>query len=273
MVNKKVEITVISDVHLGTFGSHAEEVLIYLDSINPEVLIINGDLVDIWQFRKRYFPKSHLAVLQKVFQIAASGKTVYFIPGNHDDLIRKFGDFSIGNLHFRNELVLEINNQKVWIHHGDKYDKTVRNQSIAAFGGYFYEHLILLEKGINWMLNKMNIKSLQATKKLKAFSKSMSKKSMDFEAKAIEEAIEKQCDVMICGHTHNPKKQFIENENGKILYLNSGDWVEHLSALEYNNEQWEVIHFAQVSPTIDKITLPTEIIIPKEPRELAFDLK
>lgn len=278
MVSKKVEIAVISDIHLGTFGSHAEEVLTYLNSINPEMLIINGDLVDIWQFRKRYFPKSHLAVLQKIFQIAASGTTVYFIPGNHDDLIRKFGDFSIGNLHFRNELELEINNQKIWVHHGDKYDKAVRNQSIAAFGGYVYEHFILLEKGINWILNLLKIQPIRAAKKLKSFSKNMSKKSVDFEAKAIEEAMQKQCDIMICGHTHQPKKQVIENENGKVLYINSGDWVENLSALEYNNEQWQVIRFAATSPvtspiTTEKITLPTDIITPKEPKELAFDLK
>lgn len=258
MVNRKVEIAIISDVHLGTFGSHAEEVLTYLNSITPEVLIINGDLVDIWQFRKRYFPKSHFAVLQKIFQIASSGKTVYFLPGNHDDLIRRFGDFSLGNVHIQNELFLEVNNQKIWIHHGDKYDKTVKNKRFAAFGGYLYEHLMLLEKGFNWLLNAIRIKPIQATKKLKAFSKRMSKKAMDFEAKSIDEAIANKCDIMICGHTHQPQKRTIATENGNILYLNSGDWVENLSALEYNDKEWEVIHFQNNTPTIST----KEIIVP-----------
>ena len=272
MEKKKIDIAVISDVHLGTFGSRAKEVLTYLESIDPQMLIINGDLIDIWQFRKRYFPASHLAVLQKIFQIAASGKTVYFIPGNHDDLIRKFGNFSIGNLHFRNELELEINNQKVWIHHGDKYDKAIRNQRIAAFGGYIYEHFILLEKGFNWVLNLFGIRPIRVTKKVKAFTKQLSKKSVDFEAKAIEEAIEKECDIMICGHTHRPKKQEIENSDSKLLYLNSGDWVEHLSALELDKDKWELVYFAPLQ-AVPKVTLNTEIVQQKETGKLAFDLQ
>lgn len=245
MENKKIDIAVISDIHLGTFGSHAEEVLIYLESIEPNILVINGDLVDIWQFRKRYFPKSHLAVLQKIFQIAASGKTVYFLPGNHDNLIRKFGDFSIGNVHIQNELVLEIDGQKVWFHHGDKYDTTVKNQSFAAFGGYLYEHLILAEKGFNYLLKLLKIKPFKLAKRLKAFSKKMSAKSANFEDKALIESIKKQYDIMICGHVHKPQNRVFTNKEGSVLYLNSGDWIENLSSLEYNHQTWEVIEFEE----------------------------
>jgi len=243
---KKVEIAVISDVHLGTYGSRAEEVLLYLNSIEPEILVINGDLVDIWQFRKRYFPKAHLAVLQKIFQLAATGKSVYFLPGNHDDLIRKFGDFSLGNLHIQNELTLEIGGKQVWFHHGDKYDLSVRHRGLAAFAGRLYELYILMEKGLNWLLQPFRI-HLQSAKKLKAFSKRMSKTAIDFEAKAIDEAISRNFDIMICGHVHRPQKRRITNKNGQILYLNSGDWVENLSALEYTDEKWKVVRFLKTA--------------------------
>ncbi len=266
MVNRKVKIAIISDVHLGTFGSRAEEVLIYLNSITPEMLIVNGDLVDIWQFRKRYFPKSHLAVLQKIFSLAANGTPVYFLPGNHDNLIRKFGDFSLGNLRIQNELFLEIDGKKVWIHHGDKYDKAVDHQRLAAFGGYIYEHLILIERGFNFLLKKMDIKPFSLTRKLKSFSKSMSKKSGDFEAKALAEAIEKECDIMICGHVHRPQNHEITNEKGSILYLNSGDWVENLTALEYDHSEWKIIRFQQPlvpvfkkDASLIKTTLPQSV--------------
>lgn len=243
MTKRKVEIVVISDVHLGTFGSRATELMLYLESVEPETLIINGDLIDIWQFRKRYFPKSHLAILQKIINLTSNGVTTYFLPGNHDDLIRKFGDFSIGNFHVQNELILNINNQKVWFHHGDKYDASVRNQSLAAFGGYLYEHLILVENLFNRFLKLFKIKPFQIAKKIKMFSKRMSKKSSNFELKAFQESIEKGCDIMICGHVHKPQKRIFENKNGKILYLNSGDWVENLSALEYNSGEWKVLDF------------------------------
>jgi UDP-2,3-diacylglucosamine pyrophosphatase LpxH len=60
MQKRKLEVVVISDVHLGTYGSRASELVAYLDSIEPEILVLNGDIVDIWQFSKRYFPQSHM---------------------------------------------------------------------------------------------------------------------------------------------------------------------------------------------------------------------
>ncbi|MEH6406333.1 MAG: UDP-2,3-diacylglucosamine diphosphatase, partial [Leeuwenhoekiella sp.] len=69
-MKRKVELVVISDVHLGTYGSHAQELLYYLQSIKPKTLILNGDIIDIWQFRKRYFPKSHLQVIKKIMSLA-----------------------------------------------------------------------------------------------------------------------------------------------------------------------------------------------------------
>ncbi|MFT5835047.1 MAG: UDP-2,3-diacylglucosamine pyrophosphatase LpxH [Cognaticolwellia sp.] len=255
MAIRKVEVAIISDVHLGTFGSRASELMLYLESIHPKTLIINGDLVDIWQFRKRYFPKSHLAILQKIFSLAATGIPVYFIPGNHDDLIRKFGDFSLGNLHIQNELILNIGGEKVWFHHGDKYDKSVSHQGLAAFGGRIYEGFILLEKGFNWLLKPFGMQPIQMAKKIKSFSKKISKTALDFETMAIDEAILREFDVMVCGHVHKPQNQIITKNSGSLLYLNSGDWVENLTALEYENNRWKVVRFSDLS--LEEITSKT----------------
>ncbi len=94
---RKVELVVISDVHLGTFGCHAKELLHYLTSIKPKILVLNGDIIDIWQFRKSYFPKIHLKVIQKILAMASKGTKVYYITGNHDELLRKFSDTTMGN--------------------------------------------------------------------------------------------------------------------------------------------------------------------------------
>ena len=83
---RRVEIAIISDVHLGTPGSHAKELLIYLRSIKPEILILNGDIIDIWQFKKRYWPKSHMKVVKYLIGLAAKGTQVYYITGNHDEM-------------------------------------------------------------------------------------------------------------------------------------------------------------------------------------------
>ena len=97
--NKKkrnLELVVISDVHLGTYGCHAKELLSYLKSINPAIIILNGDIIDIWQFSKRYWPKSHMKVLKYFMGWISEGKEIYYITGNHDEMFRKFVDFNIG---------------------------------------------------------------------------------------------------------------------------------------------------------------------------------
>ncbi len=102
-IKRKVEIAVISDVHLGTYGCQAEQLLTYLNSINPKKLILNGDIVDIWQFSKRYFPKAHLRVIKKIIDMATDGVEVIYITGNHDEMLRKFSGTSIGNISIVNK--------------------------------------------------------------------------------------------------------------------------------------------------------------------------
>ncbi|MBK8485040.1 MAG: metallophosphoesterase [Saprospiraceae bacterium] len=103
---------VLSDVHLGTFGCQARELLNYLQSIQPEVLILNGDFIDGWQFTKRYFPLVHIQVIYEVMKMAMNGTKVYYLSGNHDEFIRKFIPFYSGNIYFRDQLELEIDGKR-----------------------------------------------------------------------------------------------------------------------------------------------------------------
>ena len=81
MKKRKLEVAVISDVHLGTFGCHAKELCQYLSSIKPKILILNGDIIDIWQFRKSYFPSSHLKVIKKIISMSTKGSKIYYLSG------------------------------------------------------------------------------------------------------------------------------------------------------------------------------------------------
>ena len=111
-MRRPVEIAVLSDIHLGTYGCHAKEVCQYLNSITPEILILNGDIIDIWQFRKRFFPKEHLKVIKKIITLASKGTHVYYITGNHDEMLRKFSDATMGNIHLIDKLVLNLDGKK-----------------------------------------------------------------------------------------------------------------------------------------------------------------
>ena len=241
---RKVEIAVISDVHLGTFGCHAKELCQYLSSIKPKTLILNGDIIDIWQFRKSYFPASHQKVIKKIISLSTKGTKIYYLTGNHDELLRKFTDLNIGNLSLINKLVLNIDNKKAWIFHGDVFDASITNAKwLAKLGGWGYDFLILFNRFLNWFLIKINREPYSLSKKIKDNVKSAVKFITNFENICIDLAIENKYDFVICGHIHEPKIEVRETSKGTTTYLNSGDWIENLTALEYNFGKWKIFKY------------------------------
>ena len=243
-LKRKIEVAVISDVHLGTYGCHARELLTYLNSIAPRKLVLNGDIIDIWQFNKRYFPSTHLKVIKKIMDMAAEGTEVIYITGNHDELLRKFSDTEIGNISIVDKAVLELDGKRAWIFHGDVFDVSIQNAKwIARLGGFGYDFLIVLNRFVNWWLVKMGRERYSLSKKIKNSVKRAIKHISDFEEISSELAIENGFQYVICGHIHQPKMEIRENKNGSTTYLNSGDWVENLTALEYQFKRWKIYHY------------------------------
>ncbi|WP_310556635.1 UDP-2,3-diacylglucosamine diphosphatase [Flavobacterium sp.] len=246
MKKRKVELVVISDVHLGTYGCHAKELVNYLSSIKPKTLILNGDIIDIWQFRKSYFPKDHFKVIKSIINCASKGTKVHYLTGNHDEMLRKFSDTFVGNFSLQDKLLLDLDGKKAWIFHGDVFDASVQHSKwIAKLGGLGYDYLILINRFVNWCLNKMGKEPYSFSKKIKSSVKKAVKFIGDFEETATDLAIEKKYDYVICGHIHEPKIKTVENKFGNTLYLNSGDWIENLTALEYNNKRWKLFKYSE----------------------------
>lgn len=244
MKKRPVDLVVLSDVHLGTYGCHAKELLHYLATIKPKILILNGDIIDIWQFRKSYFPKSHLKVIKKLLDFSAKGTKVYYITGNHDEMLRKFADTTMGNFSIVNKVVLELDGKKAWFFHGDVFDSSVHSAKwIAKLGGLGYDYLILLNRFINWILVKMGREPYSLSKKIKSGVKQAVKFISDFETTAADIAIENNYDYVVCGHIHEPSITIKENKKGSVTYLNSGDWIENLTALEYHNKNWTLYRY------------------------------
>lgn len=241
---RKVELAVISDVHLGTYGCHAKELLKYLKSIDPEVLVLNGDIIDIWQFSKRYWPKSHMKVVRYLLGMIAKGKTIYYITGNHDEVFRKFNHFSLGSFEIKNKLVLDLEGGPAWIFHGDVFDVVMKySRWLAKLGAIGYDSLILVNSMINWVGKKMGKGPISMSRKIKNSVKSAVKFINDFEDTAAGIAIDNEFRYVVCGHIHQPEMREISNEKGNVLYLNSGDWIENLTSLEYHQGQWSIYSY------------------------------
>jgi len=246
MKKRPVNIVVLSDIHLGTYGCRAKELLKYLKSINPETIILNGDIIDIWQFSKRYWPKSHMKVVKYIMTWISKGKTVYYVTGNHDEMFRKFVGFKLGTFSIVNKVMLDVDDKKAWIFHGDVFDVTMQHSKwVAKLGAIGYDALILLNSAINFIALKLGRNPISMSKKIKNSVKSAVKFINNFEQTAADIAIENNYDYVICGHIHQPEIKKIKRDNGSVMYLNSGDWVENLTALEYNNNTWELYRYEE----------------------------
>lgn len=243
-VKREIDLLIISDVHLGTYGCHSVELLKYLNSIKPKVVVLNGDIIDMWQFSKRYWPKSHMRVIHKIMNWVNKGVKVYYITGNHDEMLRKFAGSKIGSLTIDNKLVIELDGKKTWIFHGDVFDVTMQHSKwLAKLGSHGYDFLILINAFCNWVSVKMGNGKISLSKNIKNSVKKAVKFINDFERTAADIAISNKYDYVICGHIHHPEIKKIATNLGEVTYLNSGDWVENLTALEYNNKEWTLFRY------------------------------
>jgi UDP-2,3-diacylglucosamine pyrophosphatase LpxH len=242
MEKRSVDVVVLSDLHLGTYGCRAKEIVNYLRSITPQMLILNGDIIDIWQFSKHYFPAAHFSVIKEIVNMVSNGTRVIYITGNHDETLRRYSDTDMGNFQLTDKLVIEIDNKMTWIFHGDVFDNTTKGGAkfLAKLGSSGYGMLILLNRFINSCLKLFGRERISLSKKVMESVNKAVTKINDFETTAAELAIEKKYDYVICGHIHQPSKRMVTTDKGSVMYLNSGDWIEHLTALEYHSNDWHI---------------------------------
>lgn len=246
MQKRKIDVAVLSDIHLGTYGCHAREVNRYLKSIDPKILILNGDIIDAWQFKKYYFPEDHIKVVRRILKMMMSGTEIYYLTGNHDEVLRKFSDTSFGSFHLKDRLLLEIDGQKVWFFHGDIFDVTMLySKFIAKLGATGYDLLILINRFVNFISMSLGRGKMSLSKRIKDKVKSAVTFISDFELTATELAIENKYDAVVCGHIHRPNIKRYANEFGSVAYMNSGDWIENLTALEYKKGEWTLFQYRE----------------------------
>jgi UDP-2,3-diacylglucosamine pyrophosphatase LpxH len=225
----KIEALFISDVHLGSKGSNAEMVLDLLKKYQPEYLFLVGDIIDGWLLKRKFrWPQSHTNVLRKIMSYSKNGTKVIYIPGNHDDFLREYGEFSFGNI--------EVHNEYVWnntfITHGDLYDGVVKLKWLGVLGSIGYDMAISIDR----KLKKLGMKR-SLSKFLKDKVKEAVKFITQFEVELTRQAKKHHCTSVICGHIHHPEDRDIDG----VRYLNCGDWIENNSYIIYNDNEYTVI--------------------------------
>jgi UDP-2,3-diacylglucosamine pyrophosphatase LpxH len=202
-----------------------------------------------------------MAVIQEIFSLLSNGTRVIYITGNHDEVLRRYSDIQLGNFQLADKIVIEINGKMTWVFHGDVFDHTTKGQARlwTKLGSNGYVMLLAFNRSINFFMKLIGKKKLSLSKKImEQFHKRMV--NIDaFETLVAELAIEKKYNNVICGHIHQPQKRNIKNEYGSVTYLNSGDWVEHLTSLEFRDDDWHIYSYDEASMETENV----QVIKPK----------
>ena len=242
---------VISDVHLGTKGSKAKELVKFLKLCSCDKLILNGDIIDGWQLKKYgKWKRKHTRFFNRILKMIEESKTeVIYLRGNHDDFLDQVLPFKVGNLTIARDLILKSNGKQFYVVHGDVFDSITTNLKwIAKLGDIGYTFLLWLNSQYNLYRRKKGLPYYSLSKIIKSKVKSAVSYIDDFEKQLTEIAKIKNCDGVICGHIHQPAVKEIDG----ITYMNSGDWVESMSALaEDESGEWSLVYYADTSS--DKI--------------------
>ena len=241
---RRLEISVISDVHLATHASKAKKLLRYLKSVHPGTLILNGDFIDSWRFSRNYFPKPQLKVLRHIIKMLESGTRVIYITGNHDEVFRKFNNIRLGNFELVNQATLNLNGNLTWIFHGDIFDLTIHQAKwLAKLGAAAYGLITMLNKAVNLLRAVLGKHEVILYKSFKDRVLKDRKALSKFERTLAHVAMHKKMNTVICGHTHVPVDKVINYDGQSVHYINCGDWVEHCTAAEYSQGAWRLHHF------------------------------
>ena len=240
----RVRTVWISDLHLGTPGCQAGELLAFLRHAESETLYLVGDIIDGWQLRRAwYWPQAHNDVVQKLLRKARKGTRVIFIPGNHDEFARKYVQHNFGGIEVADEWVHETaDGRKLWVIHGDLFDGVIQCAKwLAHLGDTMHEFTLKLNRHLNSLRARLGLPYWSLSKYLKQKVKRAVSYVSDFEVAVAREARKRGLQGVVCGHIHHAELREIDG----VLYANDGDWVESLTALiEHDDGRLEIFDWA-----------------------------
>lgn len=251
---------VLSDLHLGSSDSNPKKLLKFLKSHTFDNLILNGDIIDGWKIKRGGSLRGkEIDVLKYIIKLSKKINVVY-VRGNHDDFLDniipiKFGNVEIVDKYLieiikdaeyiskRNTFSYQIPIEKYYVIHGDVFDKVTKELKwVAYIGDVGYSFLIKLNKLVNKYRRWRGKGYYSFSKQIKHKVKKAVNYISSFENCLVNLAKQKNYDGVICGHIHHPE---IKEING-VMYYNSGDWVESMSALVYTDlNGWELIEYKE----------------------------
>lgn len=234
----------LSDLHLGTPDSKATEVGDFLKQLRCEKLILNGDIIDGWALKRgAKWESRHSRVIRRILKMTEKDDTeVIYLRGNHDEILERFLPLTFGKIRFTKEYIhTTVKGQRYLVVHGDGFDSVSTNHKwLATLGAIGYDSLLKVNRYYNYWRTWRGQEYFSLSKRVKAKVKSAVSFVDKYEVLLQDLALHKECNGIICGHIHTPEDKKV----GEVHYLNSGDWVESLTAIvEHHDGRMELIHY------------------------------
>lgn len=243
---KNYKTIFISDIHLGSKACQAELLLDFLKHNDSEKLYLVGDIVDGWRLkRKWYWPQSHNDVVQKILRKARKGTEIIYVPGNHDEGLRRYVGTHFGGIEVRPTDIYEaVNGDKYLVLHGDSFDNVMLYARwLASIGDHAYDLVLRLNTVFNGLRRLMGLRYWSLSAFLKIKVKNAVQFISEFERVLVQEAQKAGVQGVICGHIHHAQMK----RYGDVIYMNDGDWVESCTALvEHFDGTWEIVFWADI---------------------------
>lgn len=232
---------IISDIHLGSSDSNPKKILNFLKSISFDNLILNGDIIDGWKIKRGGKLRNKEIELLKFILSLSKKKRIIYVRGNHDDFLDHVIPIMLGDIYITNQYSFQIDNNKYYVIHGDVFDRITKELKwIAYLGDIGYTFLIKINKFTNKIRKFFKKPYYSFSKQIKIKVKKAVNYISSFEKNLANLAKQKGYNAVICGHIHHAEIKKID----QIMYYNSGDWIESMSALVFSEKnEWEILYF------------------------------
>jgi UDP-2,3-diacylglucosamine pyrophosphatase LpxH len=240
----------ISDVHLGTKGCQADKLHYFLKCTESDTLYLVGDIIDFWAMKRgSKWTKAHNSIVQKILKKSRHGTKVIFIPGNHDEALREYCGLQFGGIELHQEFThTTADGKTILCIHGDYFDMVTKyHKWIAVLGDVGYSFLISVNGYLNWIRDITGMGHWSLSGYIKKKVKQAVNFVSSFEDNVVKHAKHLNVDMVLCGHIHSAT---ITEHHG-IMYLNTGDWVESLTAIvEHDDGKLELIKWNEYEQKI-----------------------
>lgn len=229
----KIRSLFISDVHIGCKYAQIELLNKFLKKYDPEYLYLVGDIVDFWQLgQKIFWTDEYSFFFRKIIGTIKRETKIFYITGNHDEVLRPFVPETFGNVKLVNEIVHStLDGRRLLVIHGDYFDQVTKYAKwLYHLGSFGYNAALWLNQKMNKIRKRLGLKYWSLSAMLKRKVKEAASFINNFEQAVVIYCKQKNCDGVICGHIHTPSIKKIDG----LDYYNCGDWVESCSAIIEN---------------------------------------